>query len=48
MDRAFAWLEKAYEARHGDMIFLRTPDLRLMLSRDPRYSVLLRKMRLEI
>jgi TolB-like protein/class 3 adenylate cyclase/Tfp pilus assembly protein PilF len=47
MDQAFAWLEKAYEAHHGDMIFLRTPDLRRILSSDPRYSTLLRKMRLE-
>jgi hypothetical protein len=47
MGQAFVWLEKAYEARHGDMIFLRTPDLRRTLSADPRYAALLKKMRLE-
>lgn len=47
MDQAFAWPEKAYEAHHGDVIFLRSPDLRRTLSPDPRYAALLKKMRLE-
>jgi hypothetical protein len=47
MDQAFAWLERAYEAHHGDMIFLRSPDLRQTLSPDPRYAALLKKMGLE-
>jgi TolB-like protein/DNA-binding winged helix-turn-helix (wHTH) protein/Flp pilus assembly protein TadD len=42
-DRAFEWLEKAYEERDEDLIFIRDPILD-SLRPDPRFQSLLRRM----
>jgi hypothetical protein len=45
-DQAMVWLERAYEARDGDMFFIKgDPQLRSLES-DPRYKAFLRKMNL--
>jgi serine/threonine-protein kinase len=47
MDKAFEWLEKAYEERDGNLIYITVPALFDALSPDPRYKQLLEKMGLE-
>ncbi len=44
-DQAFAWLDKAYEARTGMMALLLTPSYDPIRA-DPRFTALLKKMRL--
>ena len=46
-DEAIDWLEKVYTERDGAIIFLRTPEFYDVLSSEPRYHALLKKMRLE-
>jgi eukaryotic-like serine/threonine-protein kinase len=44
-ERAFEWLEKAYQAHDDSLPYLRSdPDLRKTLGSDPRYADLLRRM----
>jgi eukaryotic-like serine/threonine-protein kinase len=46
-ERAFEWLEKAYKAHDDYLPYLKVdPDLRKALRYDPRYTDLLRRMRL--
>jgi TolB-like protein/class 3 adenylate cyclase len=45
-DRAFEWLDKAYEVRDMNMIFLRVPEFKQGLAPDPRYNQLLERMKL--
>ncbi|MFB0565689.1 MAG: protein kinase [Candidatus Aminicenantaceae bacterium] len=47
MDKAFEWLEKAYEERDGKLIYISVPAPFDALSDDPRYKQLLKKMDLE-
>ncbi|MDH5384152.1 MAG: hypothetical protein OEY18_05540 [Candidatus Aminicenantes bacterium] len=44
MDKAFVWLEKAYEERDGNLIYITVPSPFDALSPDPRYKKLLKKM----
>jgi TolB-like protein/Tfp pilus assembly protein PilF/tRNA A-37 threonylcarbamoyl transferase component Bud32 len=46
-DKAFEWLNKAYEERAGQMIFLKVDPWIKNLHSDPRYKELLRKMGFE-
>ncbi len=43
-DEAFAWLEKAYEHRHFDLILLKVSGIWDPLRGDPRFQALLRRM----
>jgi hypothetical protein len=43
-DRAFEWLEKAYESRHSLMIFLRVNPLFDSLHSDPRFASLIERI----
>jgi len=45
-DRAFEWLEKAYEARDEDLYLIKGDPLLKNLESDPRYKAFLRKMNL--
>jgi tetratricopeptide (TPR) repeat protein len=45
-DKAFAWLEKGYEARSRALVLLRTEPQFESLRGDPRYADLVRRMRL--
>jgi len=45
-DRAFEWLERAYSQKDSDLILLRVGPEYEFLRSDPRYSDLLRRMRL--
>jgi serine/threonine-protein kinase len=47
-DQAFAWLDKAYEERAVDMIYLKVLPAFNPLRGDPRFIALLKKMRLEV
>jgi serine/threonine protein kinase/Tfp pilus assembly protein PilF len=47
MDKAFEWLEKAYEERDGNLIYITATTPFDMLSPDPRYKQLLKKMGIE-
>lgn len=47
IDKAFEWLEKAYEERDGSMIYVTVPPLFDPVRSDPRYKQLLIKMGLE-
>jgi serine/threonine-protein kinase len=47
MDNAFESLEKAYQERDGNLIYISVPSPFDMLSPDPRYKKLLKKMGLE-
>jgi tetratricopeptide (TPR) repeat protein len=44
MDKAFEYLEKAYEERDGNLIYITVPTPFDALSPDPRYKKLLKKM----
>jgi len=43
-DRAFAWLEKAYQERSNLMAFLKVEPIADPLRSDPRFDDLLRRM----
>ena len=45
-DQAMVWLERAYEARDGDMFFIKGDPQLQSLESDPRYRAFLRKMNL--
>jgi len=45
-DRAFEWLEKAYEARDEDLYFIKGDPLFKNLEGDPRFKAFLKKMNL--
>jgi hypothetical protein len=45
-DQAFAWLDKAYEERDVWLIWLTTEPMWDSLRSDPRFSALLRRLRL--
>jgi tetratricopeptide (TPR) repeat protein len=45
-DRAFEWLDRAYEARDEDLYFARSDPLLKNLENDPRYKTFFRKMNL--
>jgi TolB-like protein/Tfp pilus assembly protein PilF len=45
-DRAFEWLNRAYELRDEDLYFMKSDPLLKNLENDPRYKALLRKMNL--
>ena len=47
MDKAFEWIEKAYEERDSNLIYITVPVIFDVLSPDPRYKQLLKKMGLE-
>jgi serine/threonine protein kinase/Tfp pilus assembly protein PilF len=47
MDIAFEWMEKAYEERDGNLIYITVPLVFDALSPDPRYKQFLKKMGLE-
>jgi hypothetical protein len=46
-DKAFEWLEKAYEERDYALIYLKTITIADKQRSDPRYKALLKKMNLE-
>lgn len=46
-DQALMWLEKAYEGRDGSMIFLKVDPVFSGIRSNPRFTSLLRKLRLE-
>jgi hypothetical protein len=43
-DKAFSWLEKAYEDHSTEMIYFKVDPMLAPLRSDPRYQVLLRRM----
>jgi TolB-like protein len=45
-DKAFEWLERAYKQKDGGLSEIKTDQLLKSLRADPRYKVLLRKMKL--
>jgi hypothetical protein len=45
LDQAFAWLDRAYRQRDGQMPFIKSDPLVKNLEPDPRYKVLLRKLK---
>jgi TolB-like protein len=45
-DRAFEWLDRAYEARDEDLYFIKGDPLLKSLEKDPRYKAFLRRMNL--
>ena len=47
-DRAFEWLERAYKLRDGGMADIKNDPLLKSLERDPRYTALLKKLRLPL
>jgi tetratricopeptide (TPR) repeat protein len=47
IDQVFSWLDKAYEDRDPDFMMLKVEPLLDPLRADPRFTALLRKMRLE-
>jgi TolB-like protein/DNA-binding winged helix-turn-helix (wHTH) protein/Tfp pilus assembly protein PilF len=47
-DKAFEWLDRAYRQRDGGLTYVKVDPLLKNLRRDPRYTELLRKMRLSI
>jgi len=46
-DQAFTWLEKAYNERDGSLVFVKVDPVLDNLRTDPRFSLLLKKMRLQ-
>jgi len=47
MDEAFARIDKAYEERDGNLLYITVPAMFDALSSDPRYKQLLQKMGIE-
>ncbi len=47
-DRAFEWLERAYELRDHDMAYLAAIPLSTEIAEDPRYKSMLRRMNLPV
>lgn len=47
-DRAFYWLERAYDQHDGGMFLVMVDPLLKNLKADPRYEVVLKKMRLPL
>jgi len=47
-DRAFEWLDRAYQQHDGGLLVLKIDPLMASLRHDPRYIELLRKMRLAV
>jgi hypothetical protein len=47
-DRAFEWLDRAYAQRDGGMTYLKVDPLLRTLKGDPRYTAVLKKMRLPV
>jgi len=47
-DRAFNWLERAYEKRDNTLSWVKFDPLLRNLRGDPRYTALLKKMRLPV
>jgi len=45
-DNAFEWLERSYQHREGDLVYVKDDELLAPLRGDPRYKALLRKMHL--
>jgi serine/threonine-protein kinase len=45
-DRAFEWLDRAYEMRDDDLYFIKDDPLIKSLENDPRYKAFLKKMNL--
>jgi len=45
-DRAFEWLEIAYDQRDGGLFLTKSDPFLLRLKNDPRYDAFLKKMRL--
>jgi hypothetical protein len=43
-DRAFQWLERAFDYRSGDLIYLKTDSIYDRLSRESRFTDLLRRI----
>ena len=46
MDRAFAWLDRAYQQHDVGLLAVKTDPLLRNLSSDPRYKAFLKKMNL--
>jgi hypothetical protein len=46
LDRAFHWLERAYQQKDGGLADMKTDPMLKNLRQDPRFKALLRKMRL--
>ena len=47
-DKAFVWLEKAYQKKDGWLVFLKGDPLLKNLEGDPRHIVFLKKMNLSL
>jgi TolB-like protein/Tfp pilus assembly protein PilF len=45
-DKAFEWLERSYQQREGDLVYIKDDELLAPLRGDPRHKALLRKMNL--
>jgi hypothetical protein len=45
-DKAFEWLERSYQQREGDLVYIKDDELLVPLRGDPRYKALLRRMNL--
>jgi TolB-like protein/Tfp pilus assembly protein PilF len=45
-DKAFEWLNRSYQQREGDLVYIKDDELLVPLRGDPRYKALLRKMNL--
>ncbi len=46
-DKAFEWLDRAYEGRSGDLVWLKTGGIFDNLRADPRFTALVKKMGLD-
>ncbi len=46
IEEAFEWLEKAYQERHGILVYLKVEPIFDNVREDPRYTKLLRRMAL--
>jgi tetratricopeptide (TPR) repeat protein len=46
-EKALDWLEKAFENRDYDLLFVQAPEFRRILAAEPRYQRLRAKMKLE-